>query len=65
MLRDKLIYALTRYPGVTEETALKLKEAGVTSPRALKLLDDKALKAAGMKPADVTKLREHLKKVKA
>ena len=46
MLRDKLIYALTRYPGVTEETALKLK-------------------AAGMKPADVTKLREHLKKVKA
>ncbi len=60
-MRDKIIYALTRFPGVSEELAKKLKAAGIDSPKKLKLAGDKALKEAGLKTADLAKLRARVK----
>jgi hypothetical protein len=63
-MRDKIIDALARLPGVTVEIAEKLKAAGLDSPRAVKAATEKELKAAGMKTADINKLKAHKAKLK-
>jgi len=57
MLRDKVIYALTRYPGITEEIAGKLKAAGVNSPKELKAAPIEFLRSFGISKANAEKIK--------
>lgn len=62
MLRDKIVYALTHYPGVTDEIAKAMKQAGITSPKKLKALSVDEIRAFGLSKANADKIKERGKK---
>ncbi len=57
MAKDKIIHMLTTHFGVSEEAAEKLKSAGIDNAPKLRAATVKELKAAGLKQADIEKIR--------